>query len=99
MKAYKEIKSIFMADDNDVEYVEFEPLDPDFMESLKGYYKGDIEQASRETRTPLTKAQVLEMSGHAPVRGYGKHSGRKLWQLPQRIVRQVRKSLKAVEIS
>ncbi|CAN8141107.1 hypothetical protein THIOSC15_2720020 [uncultured Thiomicrorhabdus sp.] len=99
MKVFKEIRSIVMADDNNVEYVNFEKIDPDFIKDLNGYYEGDVVQASNETRTPISVEQALKMSADAPVTGYGSYSGQKLWQLPSEVIEQIKKMLIAVEVN
>ena len=40
-----------------------------------------------------TKDEVLKESEHVRASGYGKYSGRKLWQMPQKITRQIRRIL------
>jgi hypothetical protein len=40
-----------------------------------------------------TKDEVLKDAEHVRASGYGTYSGRKVWQMPQKITRQIRRLL------
>ena len=99
-KVYRLITSIQLASNDFVYNIEQEALNNDFKEGLKYFYNYDIKAASEDYRyrVALTKKQCLEWSKDVRVTGYGKHSGKKLWQLPTRLKNQVSKMLTPVYI-
>ena len=100
LNIYTQVSYIEMADDNNVYSVEQEALPEDFEETIQhnGYYEGDAVQAAEEHGVALTKKEALELSGNVVVRGYGTHSGRNVWQLPQKIQQQISVILTAKQV-
>ena len=92
-KIYRKIKKVEMANDSDVYSITFEPIDKDFIADVKGFYEGDFDMACFDYEIPLSKKDCLDLSGEAVVSGYGKHSGKKLWQLPSKIKAKISKML------
>ena len=92
MKTYLEIKGITMAGDNSIDCVSFyaAPLLNDVT-----YSNGEIEQRD----LLLTKASVIERCAHVVVNGYGCYSGKKLWQLPEKIKAQIKLALRKHELN
>ena len=87
MKIYQEIKEVTMSSSFELESVSFWKM-PELEEIA--YEDGYIEPEY----IYLTKDQVMEAATHIIVSGYGKHSGRKVWQLPKKIINQIKKTLK-----
>lgn len=85
MRFYNSISKIYMANDSQVDIVETHPCPtPEHLEE----FKFTCDDIADEFYT--SKESALEASNDAPVLGYGKHSGRKLWQLPNRIKQQIK---------
>ena len=91
MKAYKEIKSIELADSHNLYEVTFEPLPS--LEDVT-YEDGTIELQD----LLLTKRAGLNDIEHLMVTGYGQYSGKQAWQLSDHLKRQVRKAMKKYEL-
>ena len=92
MKIYQEIESVTMASTYEIESVNFHKM-PKLKEI--SYEDGYIDPED----IYLTKDQVLEAATHIVVAGYGRHTGRKVWQLPKNIINQIKKTLKRKELS
>lgn len=91
MKIYQEIESVTMASTYELESVSFHKM-PELEEI--SYEDGYIEPED----IYLTKDQVMEAATHIIVSGYGRHSGRKVWQLPKKFINQIKKTLKRKEL-
>lgn len=91
MKAYAEIKAVVMADDENIETIKFHSL-PFLVEV--SYDDGTIE----ESELSLTKDDAIDNSGLVIVSGYGTWSGRKVWQLPNNIISQIKATMKKQEL-
>ena len=91
MKAYREIKSIELADSHNLYEVTFEPLPS--LEDVT-YEDGTIELQD----LLLTKRAVLNDIEHLMVKGYGQYSGKQAWMLSDHLKRQVRKAMKKYEV-
>ena len=89
MRAYKEIKSIELADSHNIYDVTFEPLPS--LEDVS-YEDGTIETES----LLMTKEAVLEEAAHLAVQGYGSRG--KVWQLSDHLKRQIRKTMHKYEL-
>ena len=79
MEHYKIIEAIDMASDSEIE---------------RTYTSCLLATGGTEDDLPRTKSSALEWSVDAPVYGFGKNSGKKLWQLPQAVKRNLSSSLK-----
>ena len=88
MKRYLPIKEIRMAGHNDIYEVLY---DTSPLEDIKEGWVTAEEM--EDSGLFATKASAMEWSEDAPVTGYGTHSGRKLWQLPTRLRREISKLL------
>ena len=99
-KVYTEITQIELIDSNTVYSVTQEKLHSDFIKDLQEHYKSDIKEICEDGSysATLTKKQCLELSDDVRVTGYGKHSNKKLWQLPIRLKNQISKMIKPVLI-
>jgi hypothetical protein len=91
MKAYREIKSIELADSHNLYEVTFEPLPS--LEDVT-YEDGTVEIQD----LLLTKKEVLNDVEHLMVKGYGQYSGKQAWMLSDHLKRQVRKTMKKHEL-
>ena len=91
MKAYREIKSIELADSHNLYEVTFEPLPS--LEDVT-YEDGTIELQD----LLLTKRAVLNDIEHLMVKGYGQYSGKQAWMLSDHLKRQVRKAMHKYEV-
>ena len=87
MKIYQEIEGVTMASTYEVESVSFHKM-PKLMDI--SYEDGYIEPED----ISLSKDEVIENATHIIVSGYGRHSGRKVWQLPKKFINQIKKTLK-----
>lgn len=92
-----EIKSIYMADNTNVDdigigddfSIKKDKEDNFFIYEilLNGEGTGEIFDTKKEAKE-YVKEWATD-NGHLIVQGYGTHSGRKFWQLPERIQRQI----------
>ena len=89
MRAYREIKSIELADSHNLYAVTFEPLPS--LEDVT-YEDGTIELQD----LLLTKSAAMEAAAHVVVQGYGSRG--KAWQLSDHLKRQVRKAMHKYEV-
>ena len=87
MKIYQEIKEVTMASSFELESVSFWKM-PELEEI--SYEDGYIEPEY----ISLSKDEVIENANHIIVSGYGRHCGRKVWQLPKKFINQIKKTLK-----
>lgn len=99
-KVYNEIVEIELMNNNTVYSVTQRKLHSDFIKDLKEYYNDDIKEICEDGSysATLTKKQCLELSNDVRVKAYGKHSNKKLWQLPIRLKNQISKMIKPVLI-
>ena len=98
-KIYTRITSIELADDHNVYAIGQEHLPPSFHADLKGFYKNNLKQACEDYKIATTKQECLNLLVDTVITtGYGRHSNRKLWQLPARIKTQISKMLIGIEI-
>lgn len=98
LEVYTTITSIELADNNNVYNITQEELHPNFLEDLKGYYENNLRDTCRDHTVALNKKKCLELSEEATVTGYGKYSGKKLWQLPTRLRNQVFKMVTSTQV-
>ena len=94
MKIYQEIKGVYMANDNFIESVWF--YDMPSIEEMR--HEDSFGLGLEMDDLPTTKNQVMDWASHQTVCGYGKHSGRKIWQLPHSIISQIKNTLIKKEI-
>ena len=95
MKIYQEIKGVSMANDNFIESVWF--YDMPTIDDMR--HEDSFGHGLEMDDLPTSKNQVMDWASHKTGCGYGKHSGRKIWQLPPSIRKQIKKTLIKKEVT
>jgi hypothetical protein len=87
MRYYTEINAVYMANDKQIDTITHDAC------GVMGVDYDDSDDIKEVFFT--NKEDALEASGDVVVQGYGKWSGRKVWQLPTAIQRQIKLHMKA----
>lgn len=96
MEIYSDIHTVSLVNDSDVYSISFTHKASEIRALLQAelddgeVLAGAIELCGFNT----TKKQVMQAAQHVRVQGFGKYSGRKLWQLPQKLQAAIQKELK-----